>query len=107
MNTTSLTTDRPTDSERLEVLIAHAGPVLAWFLAPLLVYLLRRGSSRYVAFHALQSLLWSITGTLMALATCGLAIPVFLVWHIIAAVKVSGGQDYEYPFVGDLARGLL
>jgi uncharacterized Tic20 family protein len=107
MTSTTLVSTRPTSSERLAVLIAHAGTVFAWFLAPLLVYLLKRGDSRYVEFHALQSLLWSLAGTVIALATWGLAIPVFLVWHIIAAVKTADGGEYEYPLVGEIARGLL
>ncbi len=107
MNTMSLTTTRPSSSERFAVLVAHAGTVVAWFLAPLLVYLLKRGDSKYVEFHALQSLLWSLAGTLLALLTWGIAIPIFLVWHVIAAVKTANGQEYEYPIVGDFVRGLL
>jgi uncharacterized Tic20 family protein len=107
MNTLSLSSTSPTSSERFAVLVAHAGPIFAWFLAPLLVYLLKRGDSKYVEFHALQSLLWSLAGTLIALATCGFAIPIFLVWHVIAALKTADGRDYEYPVVGEIARGLL
>jgi len=97
----------PTSNERLAVLIAHAGTVAAWFLAPLLVYLVKRGESKYVEYHAMQSLLWSVAGTVVSVVTCGAAIPVFLVWHVIAAVKTLEGQDYEYPLVGDVARGLV
>ncbi len=107
MNTMSLTHDAPNQSERIAVLLAHGGTLFAWFLAPLLVYLVKRGDSRYVEFQALQSLLWSLAGTLVALATCGVAIPVFLVWHLYAAWTISNGRSYEYPVVGDLARGLM
>jgi len=107
MNTMSLTHDTPNSSDRIAVLVAHGGTLFAWFLAPLLVYLVKRNDSRYVEFEALQSLLWSAAGTLMALATCGVAIPVFLVWHLYATWKIANGGSYEYPIVGDLARGLL
>jgi uncharacterized membrane protein len=96
----------PAMRDRMALLIAHGGPVLAWFLAPLVVFLLRRGD-RHVEFHALQSLLWSVAGTVVALATCGVAIPVFMVWHILAAVKTANGEEYEYPLVGEFARQLL
>jgi uncharacterized Tic20 family protein len=89
------------------VLVAHAGPLFAWFLAPLLVFLIKRHDSRYVEEQALQSLLWSIAGTLVAIATCGVAIPIFLVWHLYAAWMVGHGRSYEYPVVGSLARDLL
>ncbi len=97
----------PTSNERLAAVIAHAGTLVAWFLAPLLVYLLKRGDSRYVAFQSLQALLWSLAGTLVSLATCGLAIPVFMVWHVIAAVRTLDGREYEYPIVGKIARDLV
>jgi uncharacterized Tic20 family protein len=90
--------------DRVAALIAHAGTVVAWFLAPLLVYLVLPRSSRWGRFQALQSLLWSLLGTVVSLATCGAAIPVFLVWHVIAAIKTLSGQEYEYPLVGDAAR---
>jgi uncharacterized protein len=106
MSTTCLTT-APSSSDRTAVFIAHAGTAIAWFLAPLVVYLVKRGDSKYVEFHALQSLLWSLAGTLVSLATCGLAIPVFLAWHIFAAYRTYKGSEYEYPVVGDFARGLV
>jgi uncharacterized Tic20 family protein len=84
--------------------IAHGGTVVAWFLAPLVVYLLKRESSRAVAYEALQALLWSILGTLVSLATCGLAIPVFLVWHLVGAVRAIEGRRFDYPLVDGIAR---
>lgn len=106
MSTTSLAT-RPDPSQRLAAAIAHAGTVVAWFLAPLIVYLVMPRESRWARYQALQSLLWSLLGTVVSLATCGLAIPVFLVWHIIAAIKTITDGDYEYPLVGDAARRVV
>lgn len=97
----------PNERERLAAVLAHAGTLFAWFLAPLVVYLLKRGESRYVEHHAMQSLLWSLSGTVLALLTCGLAVPVFLVWHVVAGYKLLKGQDYDYPVVGDFARGFV
>jgi uncharacterized membrane protein len=91
----------------LAALIAHAGTFVAWFLAPLLVYLVKKDDSRYVAFHAMQSLLWSLVGTVTAALTCGLAIPVFMVFHGIAVWRTAEGVDYEYPLVGEVARQLV
>ena len=97
----------PTSNERLAAAIAHGGTFFAWTLAPLLVYLLKRSDSKYVEAQALQALLWSLAGTLLAAATCGLAIPFFMVFHGIATWKALEGEHYEYPLVGDLARTLL
>ena len=107
MNTTMSLATEPTSNERLAAAIAHAGTFVAWTLAPLLVYVLKKGDSKYVEFQALQSLLWSVAGTVCAIATCGLAIPVFMVWHVVASIRVGEGRDYEYPVVGDIARGIV
>ena len=95
----------PEQSERIAAAVAHAGTCVAWFLAPLIVYFLERDRSSWVARHALQALLWSALGTLVSLATCGLAIPVFLAFHIVAACRAFEGQEYNYPFVSDLLKG--
>jgi uncharacterized Tic20 family protein len=103
------TTDsRPstTPNERIAAALAHGGTCVAWFFAPLLVWAIERDRSRFVAHQALQALLWSAFGTLVSLATCGLAIPLFMVFHVYAAICVLDGRDYEYPLVGDLAKKL-
>lgn len=104
MNTTSLAPFHRTSNDRLAATLAHAGTVVAWFLAPLLVYLVLPRESRWARYQALQSLLWSLLGTLVSLATCGLAIPLFLIWHGIAAWRTMNDADYEYPLVGEPAR---
>jgi uncharacterized Tic20 family protein len=107
MNTTSLsTTSSPTSNERFAAAIAHGGTLVAWFFAPLIVYLVEKDRSSYAARQAMQALLWSGFGTLVSLATCGLAIPVFMGFHVLAAVRALEGQDYEYPLIGDLVRKL-
>ena len=111
MNTTThgsnlATTTTPTSHERIAAAIAHGGTCVAWFFAPLLVYMMERDRSSYVARQALQALMWSGFGTLVSLATCGLAIPLFMAFHIVAAVRALEGHDYEYPLVGELAHKL-
>jgi uncharacterized membrane protein len=103
MSTTSLAI-APTCNERLAALIAHAGTLVAWFLAPLLVFLVMPRAARWARYHALQALLWSLLGTLVSLLTCGFAIPFFLAWHVWAAFKTMRDGDYEYPLVGEAAR---
>jgi uncharacterized Tic20 family protein len=79
---------------------------VAWFFAPLIVYVVERDRSSYVGRQALQALLWSGFGTLVSLATCGLAVPVFMGFHVLAAIRALEGRDYEYPLIGELVRGV-
>lgn len=109
LGSTHLSAFGPTKGERLAAAIAHGGTVFAWFLAPLLVYLVKRGESKYVEQQAMQALLWSLGGTVISLFTCGLAIPVFLVWHVVAAARVLDETTtyYEYPVVGPMAKAIV
>lgn len=93
-------------NERVTAAVAHAGTCVAWFLAPLLVWFCQKDHSPFVERQAMQALLWSALGTVVSLATCGLAMPVFLGFHVYAAICVLGGEDYEYPLVSELARRL-
>ena len=76
-------------------------------MAPLIVYLVKRGESKWVEHQAMQALLWSLFGTLVSALTCGVAIPVFLGFHLYAAWRIHRGEEYEYPIAGDLARGIV
>lgn len=96
----------PSHNERLSAAIAHAGTCIAWFLAPLVIYLIEKDRSAFASRNALQALLWSAFGTLVSAATCGVAIPVFMVFHIYAAAKAYAGEHYEYTLVGEWARSL-
>ena len=105
--TTSLvTTSRPCQNERIAAAIAHAGTCVAWFLAPLLVYLLERDRSSFASRQALQALIWSAFGTIVSFATCGVAIPLFLAVHIYAAFQALDGREFEYPLVGGVVQKL-
>ncbi len=95
-----------TSNERIGAAIAHGGTCVAWFFAPLIVWLVERERSPFVARQALGALLWSIFGTIVSAITCGLAIPVFMVFHIIGAVRALEGLEYEYPLVSDMAKRL-
>jgi len=111
MNTTwptpSALVTTPSSSDRFAAIVAHAGTWFGWFLVPLCVYLVKRGDSRWVEHQSLQALLWSIFGTVVSAVTCGVAIPVFLAFHLYAAYRVYRGDEYEYPVAGDLARRIV
>lgn len=111
--------------ERLWAMLAYL--VSASVIGPLLVYFFLRPRSRFIAFHALQSVFiqlavvagvlvlgtvgmflvhtpLSCLGFLMLLATV-LVVPVagalFVVW---AAIRAGLGDWYEVPVLGTLAR---
>ena len=102
----------PTQDEKTMGLIVHFGAIMLPILLPLIIYLVKKDESKYVAFHSLQALYftgaWWLVYTVVGSITLGIGFllfwPVPIVFNIIAGIKVSGGQNYEYPIVGKMAR---
>jgi uncharacterized Tic20 family protein len=99
----------------------------------LIIYIMYKDRSRYVAYHALQSLIfqgiawvgggiltaiaWTLTGILSAIVIGLLCVPIALlislipvaaiVYGIIGGIQCNQGQDFRYWLVGDWVRGTL
>ena len=116
----------------LNLITGFAGPIAA-----LIIYFIYKDRSRYVAYHALQSMvfqliwwygggiliggMWAVVGVLSAIVigvvliplaipmTCVLALLPMgaVIYGIIGAVQTSQGQDFKYWLVGDWVRGTL
>jgi uncharacterized Tic20 family protein len=104
------------------------GPLIA-----LVIYLIFRERSRYVAYQSLQSLVfqlivwvggglitgvvWTVVGILSAVIIGILCIPiaclvsiiplVALVYGVVGAVETSQGKDFQYWLIGEWVRGTL
>lgn len=120
-----------TADEKLWGMLAHLFTLLGYvislgqYIAPLVIYLVYKDRSKFVAFHALQSLFFQLLALVVGVAlvifsivTLGLglilAIPALvalwiavLVYTIIAAIQANNGVWYELPFVGQWARNIL
>jgi len=110
----------PSD-DHLWGLLSYLLTFVAGFLAPLIIYLVKMNESRYVRYHAAQSLNMSITaviysfgaffvGLIVAIATrwwgLVLIIPLYiayavaeLVYLILAAIAANRGEYYEVPTI--------
>jgi uncharacterized Tic20 family protein len=127
------------DDEHLWAMVSHLSVLanlVSGFLGPvvpLIIYLVFKERSRYVAYQSLQALIfqliwwvgggllagitWAITGLLSAVLIGLLCIPlacVFsaiplaaLVYGVIGGVQTYQGQDFKYWLVGDWVRGTL
>src|SRR4028118_2228703 len=104
--------DVPQD-DRVMSLLAYLLTLVTSFIPPLIIYFVKKDQSRFVAFHALQSLFLqlavivgsAVLGLLAMIPFVGcLTLPLALglgladlVFVIIAAIKASGGEWYEVP----------
>jgi uncharacterized Tic20 family protein len=99
----------------------------------LIIYLMYKDRSRYVAYQSLQSLIfqlvfwggggilagiaWAIAGLLSAIVVGICLMPIALIisvvplgaviYGIVGAIQCNQGQDFRYWLVGDWVRGTL
>lgn len=100
----------PTSDERTMAILSHILAFVSAILAPLIIYLIKKDQSKYVAEHAKESLNFQITMFICYIISMFLmiiligvflliALGIFnLVVVIIASIKASENTIYRYPF---------
>lgn len=97
------------NDERMLAAVSHGVTFFeGGLLGPLVIYLLKKDESDFVAFHALQSLYFGALFFGLTLLTCGLAAVVlvwpYMIFEAIATYKAYEGEYYELPIAGAWAR---
>ena len=102
--------------EKSLALLSHLLCLIVGVFAPLLIWLLKKDESQFIAEHAKESLnfqisvmIYSIVATILCFVVIGFILfpllAVFaLVVIIIAAVKASKGECYRYPLTIRLVK---
>ena len=97
----------PTSDEKTLALLSHVLTLAVGFLAPLIIYLIKKDQSSFVTYHAKESLNFQITIFIIIVALFITVIGILLVWVvgilalvlvIMATIKASEGKLYKYPF---------
>lgn len=97
----------PTSDERTMAILSHILCLIVWLFAPLVIYLVKKDESQFVAAHAKESLNFQLTITLVVIGLVITIIGIFLLWIvgivstvlvIIATIKASDNKLYRYPF---------
>jgi uncharacterized Tic20 family protein len=101
---------RVSSDERLWATGAHAVSFIeGGILGPLIIYLVKKEHSPFVAFHGLQSLYFGLAMMVLMLVTFitiigPIAVAVaYWVYEIMACVKAYNGEWYRLPVVGNWA----
>lgn len=96
----------PTSDEKTMAILSHILTIILGFIAPLVIYLIKKDESAFIAEHAKESLNFQITLTLLCIILAITIIGLLLVWPllivalvfiIIATVRASEGKRYRYP----------
>jgi uncharacterized Tic20 family protein len=97
----------PTSDEKTLAILSHALTIVFPILAPLIIYLIKKDESAYIASHAKESLNFQITVMIAIIILFITIIGILLVWFvgiaalvlvIIASIRASEGKLYRYPF---------
>jgi len=96
----------PTQDERTMAILAHILSIFFWIFPALIIYLVRKDDSPFVASHARESLNFQITMTLLSIALAITLIGLLFLWVpamidlilcIVASIKASELKLYRYP----------
>ena len=95
----------PTSDEKTLALLAHILTFVAPILAPLIIYLVKKDDSQFVAYHAKESLNFQITLFAVIILVITI-IGILLLWAVgilslvlvvVATIRASEGKLYRYP----------
>ncbi len=96
--------------DRTLALLAHAlSFVEGGIIGPLIVYLVKRKESPFVAFHALQSFYFGLAflgAVILTLCTCigpVVCAIAYFAFEVVACIKANEGKWYRLPIVGNWA----
>lgn len=96
----------PTSDEKTLALLSHVLTFIAPILAPLIIYLVKKDESEYIAYHAKESLNFQISIAIYVIVLVFSIIGILLVWAvaiaafvlvILATIKAAEGKFYKYP----------
>lgn len=96
----------PGSDEKLMAILSHLLTFIAPIIAPLIIYLVKKDSSRFVEHHARESLNFQISMILLVILLFITVVGILFVWAvgiitlvfvIVAAVRAANGQLYKYP----------
>lgn len=97
----------PTSDEKTLALLSHVLTFFFPLLAPLIIYLVKKDESSFIAYHAKESLNFQITMFIICFALIITVIGILLLWLvgivylvliIVATIRASEGKLYKYPF---------
>ena len=105
-----MNTEGVSQDDRTIVLLTHLGGIFFGFIPSLVVWLIKKESSPFVAEQAKEALNFQITimiGYAIAFVLTFILIGFFIFWAlavtnlvlcIVAGVRANTGENYRYPF---------
>ncbi len=102
--------------DKTMAMLSYVLGIFTGFLGPLVLWLIKKDQSKFVAFHALQALLlhavvtigYILSSVLIVVLVGFITGPLFgllgLVFSILAGLAANKGEWYDIPVIGKFAR---
>ncbi len=106
----------PSSDDKTYAVLAHVLTFVVGFVAPLVIFLIKKDESPYVRHHAAQALnfhlsvlIYALFSVVLVLLLIGLLMLLVLavgavVFTIIAAINAANGEWYRYPLALPFVR---
>jgi len=95
----------PNSEEKMFALVAHLAIFFFPVLVPLALYLIKKDESKYVAYHAMQAIVWQLVAWIIGGTLClGIGTVVGWVFGVLWAIKAHNGEWKGYPLIEGLGR---
>lgn len=97
----------PTSDEKTMAILSHVLCFVVWIFGPLVIYLLKKDESSFVAAHARESLNFQLTMMIAFILLFISVIGILFIWIvgiyatimiIVATIRASESKLYRYPF---------
>ena len=109
--------ETPSSDDKLWGALAHLSVFVGGFIGPILLLLIFQEKSKFIKYHAIQSLVLSIAITvsgilisILSAVTCGLGGLLYLPWLLFLLAPLWGawkgweGRWEGYPGAGDIGK---
>jgi hypothetical protein len=106
----------PTQDEKTIALITHLSFFIFPFIAPLVIYIIKKNESPFIAAHAKSAFNFHVAGAvafiiclLLIFLIVGIPLMVLLGFYgtaltIVGTIRASEGRLYDYPFTIELIK---
>ena len=105
-----------TQDDKTMAMLAYILGIFTGFIGPLVLWLVKKDQSKFIAYHSLQALLlhavvtigYVLSSVLVVVFIGFLTYPAFfvlgLVFSILAGLAANKGDWYDIPVIGKIAR---
>ena len=89
--------------ERTLALLAHLSSFLLPVFGPLILWAIKKDSSRFVGYHAMQATVFQVLAYLISGATCGVGL-LLLILPVVWGLKAHRGEWEGYPLIDGIGK---